>query len=262
MKKIVKLTENDLTRLVKRVMNEQTQDVAYEREKCLDLAYPNKLTNKSKLGAPMYVVNGVAYTFYTDNGRYFVQSTGVKGSFSCSNGKVVLTPGKSEADEKKTSDINKCLTNTYGTSSKMSTSSKGGLQYNVRGIAHTFYTNNRYLVQSTGAKGSFDCSSGKAVLKPDVAPVAPVAPVVGTAAKNKQAPTVQSRIQNVQSQLGIKRGTGKLDIATLQSMLQKLSERPNLPPNPTDPNATVPTTSTSNQQLAQLSQTLNTLNQA
>jgi len=253
MKKTVRLTENDLTRLVKRVMKEQiTGDVASQTElkRCLDLAYPNKLANTSKLGAPMYVVNGLAYTFYTGNGRYFVQSTGVKGSFSCSNGKVVLTPGKSEADEKKTSDIDKCLTNTYGASSKMSTSSKGGLQYNVRGIAHTFYTNNRYIVQSTGAKGSFDCSSGKAVLKPDVAPVAPAAPVVGGAAKNKQAPTVQSRVQNVQSQLGIKGGTGKLDAATLQTMIDKLSAAAPAAP------------ATDNQQLTQLSQQINTLNQA
>ncbi|MEI7489683.1 MAG: hypothetical protein WCJ72_20145 [Chryseobacterium sp.] len=252
MKKTVRLTENDLTRLVKRVMKEQiigttpnpyeatngSQDVASEREKCLDLAYPNKLANTSKLGAPMYTINGMAYTFYTGNGRYFVQSTGVKGSFSCSNGKVVLTPGKSEADEKKINDIDKCLTNTYGAASKMATSAKGGFQYNVRGIAHTFYANNRYLVQSTGTKGSFDCSSGRAILKPDVT----------SGGKGKPMATVQSRIQNVQSQLGIKGGTGKLDTATLQAMINKLST--------TTPPAT------NNQQLAQLSQTVNTLNQA
>lgn len=118
------------------------------------------------------------------------------------------------------------------------TTPSGTLAYNINGVV--YYDNGmKRLSDKTDAK--YTCND------PEFKTAA-----TGGTAKNTKAPkttvaSVQSRIQNVQSQLGITGGTGKLDAATLQTMIDKLS-------------AAAP--ATDNQQLTQLSQQINTLNQA
>jgi len=124
---------------------------------------------------------------------------------------------------------------------KKTTDSSGGVVYLINGVY--YYGNGRKMLANR-TMGNYTCND------PEFKTAA-----AGGAAKNTKAPkttaaSVQSRIQNVQSQLGITGGTGKLDAATLQTMIDKLSAAAPAAP------------ATDNQQLTQLSQQINTLNQA
>ena len=121
MKKNFKLTENDLNRLVKRILSEQS---------------PNALPQNS-----------------------------ITNNFG------------------NTQKIKDCLSATYGKGRNLGNSPQGGLIYNVAGLVTVFYTNNRYGVEYNKTKGSFNCSTGKAVLTPDTGdkPTGPTKPATPTA---------------------------------------------------------------------------------
>jgi hypothetical protein len=124
---------------------------------------------------------------------------------------------------------------------KKTADSSGGVVYLIDGVY--YYGNGRKMLANR-TMGNYTCND------PEFKTAA-----AGGAAKKTKAPktaaaSVQSRIQNVQSQLGITGGTGKLDAATLQTMIDKLSAAAPAAP------------ATDNQQLTQLSQQINTLNQA
>ncbi len=105
MKKNFKLTENDLNRLVKKIISEQatttttqaTQPLMNEDavKNCMDATYgKGRGFGKNEQGALIYSVGGLV-TFFFLNGRYFQEYNKTKGSFNCSTGKAILTPDTS-----------------------------------------------------------------------------------------------------------------------------------------------------------------------
>ena len=107
MKKNFKLTENDLNRLVKKIISEQatttttqaTQPLMNEDavKNCMDATYgKGRGFGKNEQGALIYSVGGLV-TFFFLNGRYFQEYNKTKGSFNCSTGRAVLTPDTTAA---------------------------------------------------------------------------------------------------------------------------------------------------------------------
>ena len=106
MKKNFKLTENDLNRLVKKIISEQattttatqaTQPLMNEDavKNCMDATYgKGRGFGKNEQGALIYSVGGLV-TFFFLNGRYFQEYNKTKGSFNCSTGRAILTPDTS-----------------------------------------------------------------------------------------------------------------------------------------------------------------------
>lgn len=103
MSRTIKLTENDLNRLVKKVIYEQnvasvpttTQQQPLMNEvavkTCLDTTYgKGKGIGKTAQGGLIYNINGLVTVFYL-NGRYGQEYTKTKGNFNCSSGKAILT---------------------------------------------------------------------------------------------------------------------------------------------------------------------------
>jgi len=91
MKKIVRITESDITRLVKKIINEQSsKDIS-----CL----LNSGYKKETIGGPMtrrevYTTekNGMTYQISINGGvRVFDNKTHKQGTWSCENGKVKIS---------------------------------------------------------------------------------------------------------------------------------------------------------------------------
>jgi hypothetical protein len=194
---------------------------------------------------------------YTYNGKSFNKNTF----------KITTPPGKSDLTQTAAAGLPEwtktfpCLSD-RGTM-KPSSNPKAVSFTNTGGEIYFFYDDKSFLYiypdKVTQLKGTFDCVNGALLIKTSDGQQWTKAgwtknPVAKTTQTQKTAAaSVQSRIQNVQSQLGITGGTGKLDAATLQTMIDKLLAA--APAAPAAPAA-------DNQQLTQLSQQINTLNQA
>jgi hypothetical protein len=164
--------------------------------------------------------------------------------------KILATPAASTTADATTDPWAKypCVVN--HPNAKKTVDSSGGVVYLINGIY--YYGNGRKMLANK-TMGNYTCND------PEFKTAA-----AGGAAKNTKAPktgvaSVQSRVQKVQTQLGIEGGTGQLDMVTLQKMIDKLSATT---PTKSATPATPATPATDNQQLAQLSQQINALNQA
>ena len=302
MKKTVRLTENDLTRLVKQVMKENNGRIKvlskYDSSKTLSeqvddfnnsiakeihasVSGPGTNTKKFENGVlkiksaqqfnqvdstlkSLYSNLGIEGWINDDMGgsnlptvdivSKHLKSIGINNSYETKdtldanskpikafkdNSFRILSSAVAAPDAATTDPWTKfpCVTGAKGT--VKANLKDGSFAYKLNNV---FYYNNGRKKLADGKMSNYTCNDPE------------FKTVTGGNARNKQVPSVQSRVQKVQTQLGIEGGTGQLDMVTLQKMIDKLSA--------TTTPATPATPTTDNKQLTQLSQQINALNQA
>jgi hypothetical protein len=104
MAKTIRLTESDLVRLVKKVINEQDDTSFYDNKVNSLINDGYKIVDKISLPDGTYNLSGWGYTCYLnkdgkDTGYVYVTKNGIRGSWSNSNTKVNVVGGKIEKVE-------------------------------------------------------------------------------------------------------------------------------------------------------------------